>query len=354
MEIRSVEVAIVGGGRWGKVLCRELAGIRQVRKVHLVSRRNARGMQDWLAGERLSHRVELHAKLDPVLWNTDIAAAVVANLPSEHFATARWLLENGKHVLIEKPFAATRAEAQTLIGLAESRGLVAASAFELFLASYLHNFRSVVHTRGHPHPIEQTEITWHEAAPDEGRGRARRQGASQVIADLLPHVLTLLTVLFGCHPSRAERVIATDGQAAAELELAYGPHSVRVSLSQAAAERRRAVGIRTRGGPCFDLDFTREPGVVTQDCRPLPQDHLWDALPRPVAAQMACFLDAIRERNAPLPLLARETLHIVDGTEQALASVPEPEPEPEAVARPVPACSFFPLAGAPIIAGEHR
>jgi hypothetical protein len=125
---RSVEVAIVGDGRWGKVLCRVLAGMRQVSKVHLVSRRNARGMHDWLAAERLAHRVELHAKLDPVLWNEEITAAVVADLPSEHFATARWLLENGKHVLVEHPFAQTRTEAQTLIDLAQARGLVAATA----------------------------------------------------------------------------------------------------------------------------------------------------------------------------------------------------------------------------------
>ena len=106
---RSVEVALIGGGRRGKLLCRVLAGMRRVRKVHLVSRQNARGMHDWLAGERLAHRVDLHAKLDPVLWNADIIAAIVANDPAEHFATARWLLENGKHVLVGRSPSRRRA-----------------------------------------------------------------------------------------------------------------------------------------------------------------------------------------------------------------------------------------------------
>jgi hypothetical protein len=121
----SIEVALIGEGRRGRLLCRELAAMGRIRKVHLVSRQNARGLYDWLACENLSHRVELHAKLDPVLWDPGIAAAVVASDPAERFATARWLLENGKHVLVEQ-FAGPPSEAQALIGLAAARGLTLA------------------------------------------------------------------------------------------------------------------------------------------------------------------------------------------------------------------------------------
>src|SRR5688572_17154124 len=350
---RSVEVALIGGGRRGKLLCRALAGMRRVRKVHLVSRQNARGMHDWLSGERLVHRVDLHAKLDPVLWNADIIAAVVANDPAEHFATARWLLENGKHVLVEKPFAETRADAQTLIEMAEARGLVAAAGFEFFLASYLHYFRSIVHNHGHPHPIEQTEITWHDVARGNRWGMpARAGGESPVITDLLPHVLTLLTVLFGQLPVRTTRVVSPDGRTAAHVELSFGTHPVRVSLARG-AEPRRAIGISTRGGPAFVLDFTTEPGTVVRDGRALPPDCLWDSLPRPVPAGLAHFLDEVRERRGTLPLLARQTLHIVEGTEDALARAREqragPPPRVEATRPPF----LVPLAQAPAIAGEQ-
>ncbi len=132
-----VEVALIGDGRRGRLLCRVLAEMPRVRRIHLVSQRSARAMHDWLAAERLAHRVELHAKLDPVLWNRDIAAAVVANQPAEHFATARWLLENGKHVLVEHPLAQTRAEAQVLIDLAAARGLMAEAALSTTDEQYL-------------------------------------------------------------------------------------------------------------------------------------------------------------------------------------------------------------------------
>lgn len=346
---RSMEVAIVGGGRWGKNLCRVLAGMRQVRRVHVVSQRNARGMHEWLAAERLAHRVELHARLDPVLWNDEIAAAIVANRPAEHFATARWLLESGKHVLVEKPFAATRAEAQALIDLAESRGLVAAAGFEFFLASYIHYFRSVVHNRGHPHPIELTEVTWHDAAAERCGACRRPEAGTHVISDLLPHVLTLLTVLFGRLPARTTRVDAAEWHTAASLELGYGPHPARISLSRAAQEPCRALAIVTRGGPRFTLDFTREPGTVTQDGCALPPDCLWDSLPKPVPAELAYFLDEVRERRGTLPLLARQTLHIVEGTEDALARAKELKPAAPRAEAPQ-AYPLLSLAGAGAIA----
>jgi predicted dehydrogenase len=122
-----MEIAVVGDGRWGMTLCGVLARLPQVGNIHLVSVRNTRCMQDSLAQAGLARSVDLHAKLDPVLWNPGITAALVANLPSEHFATARWLLENGKHVLVAHPFAQTRAEAQALADLAGAHGLVAAA-----------------------------------------------------------------------------------------------------------------------------------------------------------------------------------------------------------------------------------
>jgi predicted dehydrogenase len=351
---RSVEVAVVGSGRRARLLCRVLTQMRRVRKVHLVAQDNARGMHAWLASEKLGHRVALHARLDPVLWSGGVAAAVVANRPADHFPTARWLLENGKHVLVEKPFARTRSEAQALADLAEARGLVAAAGFELFLASYLHHFRSVVHNHGHPHPIDRTEITWHESMAEQGWGAPRPPAAGRhAIADLLPHALTLLTVLFGRLPARTVRVLPPESESAAQIDLAFGAHPVHVSLACAAAEPRRAIRIATRGGPAFMLDFTTEPGAVTQDGRALPGDSLWDALPRPLPAAIAHFLDEVAERRGNLPLPARQAMSIVEATEEALARAREPKPAaPRAEGLPGYA---LPLAGsAPAVAVGPR
>src|SRR5688572_16485175 len=95
-----IEVAVIGGGRWGKVLCKVLARSDRVRIVHAVSKRNFREMREWLQDQ--GPRIVLHGELDSVLEKPEVRAAFVANLPAEHFTTSKQLLEHGKHVLVEK------------------------------------------------------------------------------------------------------------------------------------------------------------------------------------------------------------------------------------------------------------
>ncbi len=53
--------------------------------------------------------------------------AVMISAPTlEHFALGRFFLENGKHVMVEKPISRTLAEADELIALAEKKKLVLA------------------------------------------------------------------------------------------------------------------------------------------------------------------------------------------------------------------------------------
>ncbi|HEX5418329.1 MAG TPA: Gfo/Idh/MocA family oxidoreductase [Chloroflexota bacterium] len=57
------------------------------------------------------------------LFDSEIDAVVIATSPSTHYPLGAECLAHGKHVLIEKPLARSRAEAEGLIELAEARGL---------------------------------------------------------------------------------------------------------------------------------------------------------------------------------------------------------------------------------------
>lgn len=62
--------------------------------------------------------------LDVLLARDDIDAVYVASPNSVHGAQVRQALEAGVHVLVEKPFVPTAAEASALLALAEESGLV--------------------------------------------------------------------------------------------------------------------------------------------------------------------------------------------------------------------------------------
>ena len=115
-----VKVAVVGLGYWGPNL---------VRNLHELPEAHVAGVCD-LRRERLDTialrypALRQTTKLDAVLNDPTIEAVAIATPVSTHHEIASAALTAGKHVFIEKPFAASSAEAVDLIELAEERGLV--------------------------------------------------------------------------------------------------------------------------------------------------------------------------------------------------------------------------------------
>jgi predicted dehydrogenase len=62
--------------------------------------------------------------MDPVdVLQSDVDVVLIITSPDSHATLVRMALEHGKHVVVEKPAAATRCEAQQLVELARDRGL---------------------------------------------------------------------------------------------------------------------------------------------------------------------------------------------------------------------------------------
>jgi scyllo-inositol 2-dehydrogenase (NADP+) len=69
--------------------------------------------------------VKISRSMDEVLEDASIAVVVVSTPNETHFALAKQALEAGKHVVIDKPFAATGEEARELADLAAAKGVLA-------------------------------------------------------------------------------------------------------------------------------------------------------------------------------------------------------------------------------------
>lgn len=65
-----------------------------------------------------------YTSLDALLADGAVDVVVLCTPPPTHFSFARAALEAGKHVLVEKPFVPTAAEAESLAALARERGRV--------------------------------------------------------------------------------------------------------------------------------------------------------------------------------------------------------------------------------------
>ena len=317
------EVAIVGAGRWAKVMCDVLSTFSPpISSIVLVAERNYSATLRWLddrltAADRNGHgRVSVRSSLRDVLESDRTEAAIVTKMASEHYATTRQLLLAGKHVLVEKPFVLRAAEARELTGLARTRGLTLAVGYEFMFARALHHFRQVL--REHLTDVREVRFVW-EAAKNSVKWGVRKQPdlSANVVTDLYPHILSKLQTLFGHHDVVLREVTSRDGCSHAEIEFQYGSRSVTASLDKDAREDRRLVLVTSSDGRCLRLDYTTEPGRIDLDGQLLAADELSQTFPRSLTSEIAYFFAQIKRADVMIPNLAERTVHVVDATERA-------------------------------------
>jgi predicted dehydrogenase len=110
-----LKVALLGYGFAGKTFHAPLlARVPGLRLTHVVSSDSAKVRKDW--------DVTVLAKPEDAFALPEIDLIVIATPNPTHFELARKALGSDKHVVVDKPFTNTVAEAAELVSLASSRG----------------------------------------------------------------------------------------------------------------------------------------------------------------------------------------------------------------------------------------
>ncbi|MFZ9756161.1 MAG: Gfo/Idh/MocA family protein [Bacteroidia bacterium] len=112
-------IGIVGLGYWGPNLVRNFSAAAEA-EVRCVADRDAARLQKI---HSLYPAVDLLSEATEVFQRSDIDAVVLATPINTHFPLAKMALEAGKHVLVEKPLATSRAEVLELMEIADRKGL---------------------------------------------------------------------------------------------------------------------------------------------------------------------------------------------------------------------------------------
>ena len=117
---KPVSVGVVGCGYWGPLLIRNFRNVPNCNLVAVCD----------VSEARLTHIRKLYPEVTAVtdwerfLTDFELDAIVIATPVKFHHALAQKSLLAGKHTFIEKPMAASSAECESLIEIAESKGLV--------------------------------------------------------------------------------------------------------------------------------------------------------------------------------------------------------------------------------------
>ncbi len=109
-------VALVGLGKWGKNILRELNGLTTV--VYCCARSNKH--EAWLKNNY--PQIKFVTGFDQLLRDESLDTLVIATPIKTHFELAKKSLLANKHVFLEKPLATNSAKASELQSLAENQG----------------------------------------------------------------------------------------------------------------------------------------------------------------------------------------------------------------------------------------
>nr|WP_297180660.1 Gfo/Idh/MocA family oxidoreductase [uncultured Agathobaculum sp.] len=100
---------------------------------------------------------KVYTSLDDMLADPSVDWVYVASPNSLHYAQTKKALQAGKHVLCEKPFTPSRAQAEELAALAEARGLMLLEGITTLYLPHFARIRDAIRQIG---PVRQVSCTF--------------------------------------------------------------------------------------------------------------------------------------------------------------------------------------------------
>jgi predicted dehydrogenase len=295
-----LRVAVVGTGSLGKEHARiysELAAAGQVDFVGVHDR-----VPEAARAVAARHRVAAFPSLAAAAAASDALSVVTPT--TTHYAVARELLEQGKHVLVEKPMTDRAAEAAVLVELAQQRGCVLqVGHIERFnpVFQYLQTVatapRFVEAHRLSPYPARSTDIG--------------------VVLDLMIHDLDVVLAFVRSPVISMDAVgiaVLSDTEDIANTRLRFANGCVaNLTASRISAERLRKIRVFCGGAdPSYiSLDYRAQAGYLYRLARAdEPESPAWRKLLAARDSSIVSEFAGKRIVREPVPIAREEPLRL--------------------------------------------
>lgn len=180
-------LGIIGYGYWGTNLVRNFNNHPLCRVAKVAdSRQERRALL-----EKNYPAIQAVRQAEEIIGDTGIDAVVIATPVYSHYPLAKAALLSGKHVMVEKPMAASTAEAEELIEIAAQKHLTLMVDHTFLYTGAVQKIKSLIEsdTIGSPRYFDSTRINLGLFQPD-----------INVLWDLAPHDISMLTFLINERP----------------------------------------------------------------------------------------------------------------------------------------------------------
>jgi predicted dehydrogenase len=287
--VENLNVGVVGVGYFGQFHAEKYAKIKEVELVGVVDVDSSRARE--IAKRYQTQPFKHHADL----FNKVQAVSIAVPTPFHYSMTKDFFLQ-GIDVLLEKPISNTLEEADELIGLAESKGLI-------FQVGHLERFNGALSgLEGrvqHPWFIES-----HRLGPFSGRG-----AEVDVVLDLMVHDIDIILSLVNSKVKQFQAVgvpILTHSLdiANARIEFENGC-TASLTASRVSKEKIRKTRIFQPDG-IFSLDYLAQKLFLSKKMVPLGEKKVTEMVIEEIPvkkidileAEIRSFLQSVRNRNS--------------------------------------------------------
>jgi len=281
-----LKVGVIGVGVLGRIhtkLYKENPNVELVGVFDVSSAAAAKVAQEF-GVKAFSSEAELAAQCD---------ALTVAVPATNHYETAMPLIEMGKHLLMEKPLAATGVQARELVAAAENKKIV-------FGVGHVERFNAAMDflekNRSNTLFIEAHRLAKY---PPPRPGMHRRGTEVSVVLDLMIHDLDLVLTMVGSEVERFDAVgmpVLSKTEDIANVRLKFKNGAVaNVTASRVSSEPMRKFRV-FQTDSYISMDYAKSTGRIIR------KSFLGVALKKvnlceknALAAEIADFVDAVRK-----------------------------------------------------------
>lgn len=171
------DIAIIGIGRWGKLLLKEFDVLSNIKYCHFLGNKKN---QNWL--RKNYPKIEIVKNIDDIL-KSNVEAIIIATPISTHFEISKKALQNNKHIFIEKPLTTSKKDALELIKLGKKNNCF------IFVGNiFLHHpvFKKIMKLTKND-PIQHANFYWNKTGTFK----------DDIFYNLLSHELSIILEIFG-------------------------------------------------------------------------------------------------------------------------------------------------------------
>ena len=290
-EGKKIKVGVVGVGSLGMHHARIYSGMAGVELVGIYDSDPARAQQ-------ISEQYGTKSFSSLSEMSSQIEAASVVVPTDRHSEVANFLLNNGVHLLVEKPIASSTEEAEKMVATAQKQGVI-------LQVGHIERFNPVLtileNRKKKPLFIEAHRLAPY---PPPRPGATPRGTEVSVILDLMIHDLELILHLVNAWPNDIRAVgvpVLSASEDIANVRLAFPNGCVaNITASRISPDRLRKIRV------FFDdayvsLDYQQQTGEIRRKTATgITREEIPVEKGEPLALELQSFIQCVARRGQPL------------------------------------------------------